>query len=237
MSSQRYERVSGLRRYGVITNAIYVSDKAYVDNSCAQVSANDEDPIPENLRRSSTAESTPSSPPPSFRSRASSPSSRRLLSSDPIASEAERTLADTFDDGSDSDDDGNNQGDDRQRLMRASTAQSEAEQRVVHDGDRPDLSTTVTRLPGQMPPATNVPARPYTGGAPFSSFSHSNDGVFANLNAKPERGEKLEEQPPVSQFPYFHAKRLIDFLIVIRGCCCRCHATLLGDYHHGPWPP
>lgn len=26
----------------------------------------------------------------------------------------------------------------------------------------------------------------------------SNDGVFANLSAKPERGEKLEEHPPVS---------------------------------------
>ena len=203
MSSQRYERVSGLRRYAIITNAVYVPDKDNVDSLCAQVSANDEDPIPEQLERSSTAESIPSSPPPSFRSRASSPSSRRLLFSDPIASEAERTLADTFDDGSDSDDDENRPGDDRQRLMRASTALSEAEQRVVHDGDRPDLSTTANRLPGQAPPATNVPVRPYTGGAPFSSFSHSNDGVFANLNAKPERGEKLEEQPPVSQFPWY----------------------------------
>ena len=203
MSSQRYERVSGLRRYTIITDAVYVPDKNYVDNLCAQVSANDEDAIPEHLERSSTAEPIPSSPPPSFRSRASSPSSRRLLSSDPIASEAERTLADTFDDGSDSDDDENRQGDDRQRLMRASTTLSEAEQRVVHDGNRPDLSTTATRLPGQVPPATNIPARPYTGGAPFSSFSHSNDGVFANLNAKPERGEKLEEQPPVSLFPKY----------------------------------
>lgn len=26
----------------------------------------------------------------------------------------------------------------------------------------------------------------------------SNDGVFANLNAKPERGEKREDLPPVS---------------------------------------
>ena len=237
MSSQRYERVSGLRRYGLITNATNVLDKAYVNTLYTQVSANDEDPIPEQLQRISTAESTPSSPPPSFRSRASSPSSRRLLSSDPVASEAERTLADTFDDGSDSDDDGNSQGDDRQRLMRASTTQSEAEQRVVHDGDRPDLSTTTTRLPGQMTPASNVPARPYTGGAPFSSFSHSNDGVFANLNAKPERGEKVEEQPPVSLSLYMYFQRLIEFLTVIRGRCCRCHATLLGDYHHGPWPP
>lgn len=138
------------------------------------------------------------SPPPSFHSRASSPSSRRLLSSDdPIASEAERTLADTFDDGSDSDDDGNNNGDDRRRLMRTNTAHSEIEQRVVYDGDRPGLPRTVTRFPGaEAPPAAfNVPARPN----PPASISRGivNDGVFANLNAKPERGEKLEEQPPV----------------------------------------
>jgi len=30
----------------------------------------------------------------------------------------------------------------------------------------------------------------------MTNFASSNDGVFANLNAKPERGEKLEEQPP-----------------------------------------
>ncbi|KAL2039495.1 hypothetical protein N7G274_007767 [Stereocaulon virgatum] len=159
-----------------------------------RVSANDQDDALEYSPRTSRPEPTPSSPPPSFRSRASSPSSRHLLSSDPIASEAERTLADTFDDGSDSDDDGNNEEDDRQRLMRANTAQSECENRVVYDGERPDLSRDATRFPIATSPATSRPVRP-VGGAPFSSFSH-NDGVFANLNAKPERGEKLEEQPP-----------------------------------------
>lgn len=146
----------------------------------------------------SNQEHEPSSPPPSFRSRASSPSSRRLLSEDPVATEAERTLADTFDDGSESDEECQNNGDDRQRLMRSNTIQSNTDQRAVYDGDRPNLPRTVTRFPGgEVPPvAFNVPARPYTT-APPSSLSHSNDGVFANLNAKPERGEKLEEQPPV----------------------------------------
>ncbi|KAK4695367.1 NADH:quinone reductase (non-electrogenic), partial [Lecanoromycetidae sp. Uapishka_2] len=168
MSSQRYERVS----------------------------ANDQDDHLENSPEHTTPQSTPSSPPPSFRSRASSPSSRHLLSSDPITTEAERTLADTFDDGSESDEDANNDGDGRQRLMRANTVQSDNEHRVVHDGTRPYLPRTVTRFPGATPIATNIVAtRPQHGGAPFNSFSQ-NDGVFANLNAKPERGEEKEELPP-----------------------------------------
>lgn len=197
MSSQRYERVSRLR-YQTITNALYITGKAEADSSLVQVSANDQDDASENSPRTRNPEPAPSSPPPSFRSRASSPSSRHLLSSDPIASEAERTLADTFDDGSDSDpDDGNNVGDDRQRLMRANTTHSETEHKIIHDEDRPNLSRDATHFPMAVTPATSIPARRYTGSAPFSSFSH-NDGVFANLNAKPERGEKLEEQPPVS---------------------------------------
>ena len=168
------------------------------------MSASDHDEEPQTPRRYSNTEFTPSSPPPSFRSRTSSPSSRHLLTSeDPIASEAERTLADTFDDGSDSDDDNTNGGDDRQRLMRASTVQSDSTQRVVHDGNRPDLPRTITQFPGAVAPVvSNVPARSHTGVAPVSSLAHSNDGVFANLNAKPERGEKLEEQPPVRLLTY-----------------------------------
>lgn len=167
-----------------------------------QVSANDEDDSPASPQTSLQNEPTPNSPPPSFRSRASSPSSRHLLSTqDPIASEAERTLADTFDDGSDSDDEDNNNGDDRQRLMRANTVQSDADERVVHDGDRPAFPGMVTRRPGTISTvATPVPVRPNTGGAPYNPLVQ-NDGVFANLNAKPERGEKLEEQPPACLIP------------------------------------
>lgn len=175
------------------------------------MSANDQDDHLENTLEPASGETTPFSPPPSFRSHTSSPS-RHLLSSDPIATEAERNLADTFDDGSDSDDDGHNEGDDRQRLMRANTIESETEQRTVCDGNRPELLRTVTRFPGASPvTATTVPARP--AGAPFNSFSQ-NDGVFANLNAKPERGEEKEEQPPVSLCPLdvsyaFRAKLLV----------------------------
>lgn len=127
----------------------------------------------------------PSSPPPSFRSRASSPTSRRLLSTDPFASEAEQTLADTFDDGEDSD--AENEGDDRQRLMRGNPETVNNAEGNLNDADRPGaVQRRVTELPAFTPPVSRTAPRP------------TNDGVFANLSAKPERGEKNEEQPPVS---------------------------------------
>lgn len=86
--------------------------------------------------------------------------------------------------------------------MRANTHQSEADQPSIQNEERPSITQAVGAPPtsvGAPPASLNVPGRPYTGGAPSLSFAQSNDGVFANLNAKPERGEKLEEeQPPVS---------------------------------------
>lgn len=197
MSSQKYEPVGLLRQHAYVL-PLDVFDRTKADIHQSQVAANDEEDCQDTPQRSSTTEPIPSSPPPSFRSRASSPSSRHLLSEDPLTTEAKRTLADTFDDGSDSDEDGLNEGDDRQRLMRANTYQSESEQRVVHDGNGPNLPRAVTRLPVVAPPvSSNVPTRTYAGAPLSSNLSQSNDGVFANLNAKPERGEKLEEQPPV----------------------------------------
>ena len=233
MSSQKYERVSLLRHCMLFIKA---GDDIYQP----QVSANDDDDeCQDTSRRPSNAETTPSSPPPSFRSRASSVTSRHLLSEDPITTEAERTLADTFDDGSDSDDDGHNEGDDRQRLMRANTRQSELEQRRVNDSNGPNLAGAVTRLPVVAPPvSSNVPARPYTGATPYSTFSHSNDGVFANLDAKPERGEKLEEQPPVSILNLICLLRpCVDFISVLRSRCCRRYTPLLGNHNTSTWPP
>ncbi|KAF4987236.1 hypothetical protein F66182_16767, partial [Fusarium sp. NRRL 66182] len=58
----------------------------------------------------------PTSPPPSFHSRSSSPSSRRLLHEDPMRDGPDNALEDAFDDGNDSDD--ADEADDRQRLMR-----------------------------------------------------------------------------------------------------------------------
>jgi len=128
---------------------------------------------------------TPTSPPPSFRSRASSPTSRHH--DIPV----DQNLADTFGaDGSESDEE--NDGDDRQRLMRGtppstSTEQVNTESTTTADTPRPPIiERRATHLPVFAPRTTG---RVYGGGS-------GSDGVFANLSAKPETGEKVEEHPP-----------------------------------------
>lgn len=80
--------------------------------------------------------------------------------------------------------------------MRATPASPRDEQRVVHDGARPAvLQRTVTEFPGVTPAGVRQSIVP--GAAVPNQYTAANDGVFANLNAKPERGEKTEEQPPV----------------------------------------
>jgi len=128
---------------------------------------------------------TPSSPPPSFRSRASSPSSRHLLGD---ASPVDQNLADTFD--ADGSDDEENDGDDRQRLMRGTppsptTEQVAAPPTINETRAPPTIERRATYLPVFTPTTTRV----YGGGS-------GSDGVFANLSAKPETGEKTEEHPP-----------------------------------------
>ena len=140
--------------------------------------------------------SIPNSPPPSFRSHASSPQSRRhsVSSHDPLRSEAERTLADTFDAPSDDDEDehSENGGDDRQRLIRGNPSTSnggEADDEDVRPGR---IQRRVTELPTFVPsPAPGANGPVYGGG------NSVHDGVFANLSAKPTRGEELDEKPPV----------------------------------------
>lgn len=112
------------------------------------------------------------------------------MSDDPLANDADRTLADTFDSPSDDDDsDAENEDgmDDRQRLMRGQpeTAQNE----VGSEAPRQGIQRRVTQLP-VFPASTGAHSgRIYGGG--------QNDGVWANLSAKPTRGEDVEEKPPV----------------------------------------
>ena len=192
MSPQRYERVRIPARSSLAAmHRGGIRESKVTDTDSQQVSENDQEDFPTTPEGHQASHTIPSSPPPSFRSRASSPSSRHLLSSeDPITSDAERTLADTFDDGSTSDNESND-GDDRQRLMRGNPQPPGA-----NDEERPTLQRAVTEFPTFDTPAPGTlaaPVRVYGGGARPSS----NDGVFANLSAKPEHGEKLEEQPPV----------------------------------------
>ena len=139
----------------------------------------------------------PTSPPPSFRSRTSSLSSQQHVSRDERTTRVDQTLADTFNDGHASDDDGDDYGDDRQRLMRC----SQTAQETSNSGNYTVVRTQVRgpqSSPASAPPATiPVFSRTHVSATPYTAFSSSNDGVFANLNAKPERGEKNEEQPPV----------------------------------------
>lgn len=77
--------------------------------------------------------------------------------------------------------------------MRGNTVPlTETQTTTTSDGARPvPIQRTVTEFPGVTPVASGR-----TRGMPYSTFASSNDGVFANLNAKPERGEKQEEEKP-----------------------------------------
>jgi hypothetical protein len=152
-----------------------------------QVANNDDEDV-----HSSTPYQVPASPPPSFHSRAASPSntaSRHLLSEDPLTADADRTLADTFDTDSEDEEEGDGR-DDRQRLMRG---QPEPEGESDDDNVvRQGMHRRVTQLPVFN---TQAPSGRIVGGG-------QNDGVFANLSAKPTRGEDLEEKPPVCTCPF-----------------------------------
>ncbi|KAL2258807.1 hypothetical protein VTK26DRAFT_7742 [Humicola hyalothermophila] len=116
----------------------------------------------------------PNSPPPSFRSRASSVNSRDR------DNRVNNDLADAFGaDGDDSDD----EADDTQRLVRGTNANA--------------ASAAGPQTGGQSTPQ---PQRP-VGAAPTTSRVYGSgiqsDGVFSNLSAKPERGDgEKEELPP-----------------------------------------
>ncbi|KAJ6189549.1 hypothetical protein N7519_004457 [Penicillium mononematosum] len=164
----------------------------------SRVNAQDEEEGPHSYPLNARPEHNTSSPS-SYRSgsRSSSPSSRRLLHTDPQHNDDEQTLADAFGDEDESDDD--NEPDDRQRLMRAdpdfrapsdngpSATASSSESR----GDSPDRTQSGPfRRPTMLPTFT----APASGGS--RQIASSNDGVFANLAAKPERGEKNDDLPP-----------------------------------------
>lgn len=143
-------------------------------------------------------EPTPNSPPPSFRSRNSSIASHQHRQ--PLISDTDRTLADTFESPSDDepDDERHTRLDDRQRVMSGRpVTESADEDALVPLSGRPAVERRVTHLP-VFAPATSATVRRYGGN------NTVNDGVFANLSAKPQRGgEDVDEKPPVSMI-IFH---------------------------------
>jgi hypothetical protein len=79
--------------------------------------------------------------------------------------------------------------DDRQRLMRGQPDSQAAEGAGDGESVRRGIERRVTQLPSFPQPTGATRGRIMGGG--------QNDGVFANLSAKPTRGEDLEEKPPV----------------------------------------
>ena len=169
MSSQRYQPVSEPT----------TDYQPTPFSNLLQITAHDDDDVDSPID-SSGKNNVPHSPPPSFRSRDSSPTGRRLLDQDPLSHDGGRELDDAFGDGSDDED----EEDDRQRLMRANPSVSQPTTNPSNSTSQPAIERRVTELP-----AFRLPTRALT--------TQANDGVFANLGAKLERGEQLDEKPPV----------------------------------------
>ncbi|KAK4549132.1 hypothetical protein LTR36_007589 [Oleoguttula mirabilis] len=126
----------------------------------------------------------PNSPPPSFRSRASS---RRPSRDDDHQSEEERNLNDAFDAPSDDEDEDEGTRDQRRLIPQSTTGQDAAP--LTEDARRPTVpQRRVTEIPVFAPVAAS--------GRVVGGGSQVNDGVWANISAKPRAGEDLEEKPP-----------------------------------------
>ncbi|KAI0206570.1 hypothetical protein F4808DRAFT_404604 [Astrocystis sublimbata] len=147
----------------------------------ARVNTRDEDPDTPPSPTSLRPQRIPNSPPPSFRSRSSSTDRRRR--------NVDADLADAFDtDGDESDD----EPDDRQRLVRGNSFPTHHDTPASAPDSTIEAQTTPTQsqpfVASHRPqPATN--SRIYGGGI-------QSDGVFSNMTARPERGEKIVEEAP-----------------------------------------
>lgn len=121
----------------------------------------------------------PNSPPPSFHSRASSPTTRN--------GRVNNDLADAFDD----DDASEDETDDRARLVRQDSTPT-----IRSTNDSARLSAPTAPVSTQATSdSTSSSSRPRVMGGGFGS-----DGVFANMSARPQRTDgnaEKEEQPPV----------------------------------------
>lgn len=186
----RYERVSHYLRPSfcgglpAAAPSVPLLSHANQSASVTQVDTHDQDDLdtPISSVAPSVRQRIPNSPPPSFHSRASSLERRRQQNVD-------ATLADAFDaDGDDSDDD---EPDDRQRLVRQSSFPVSGASATSNrsSAERPNALERQSAVPGGS--AGQASSRIYGGGI-------QSDGVFSNMTARPERGEKIvEEQPPV----------------------------------------
>lgn len=167
MPSQGYERVRS-RPVASPAHRFHQSDYTDID---MQVQDNDPD-------SHFSSQPIPNSPPPSFHSRSTSPVSHASRSN---GESVDQTLADAFDgDDGDSDDE---QEDDRQRLIRSGSAPSD----TPTPGSLPRRQTEIPSF---------IPTGPRQNSTNPRTYISSNDGVFGNINAKPQVGDNEEELPP-----------------------------------------
>lgn len=117
-------------------------------------------------------------------------------------------LDDAFDDGDPSDEE--NDGDDRQRLMRADS------RHVSIANTPPSEDRSETPIPPIERRVTQLPlfSEQTQSTTPRALARPTNDGVFANLVAKPERGEQADEKPPVSLISRVSPQMLIGHLVI-----------------------
>ncbi|KAI1117670.1 hypothetical protein F5Y14DRAFT_401482 [Nemania sp. NC0429] len=156
-----------------------------------RVNTHDDDPDTPASPSSRQPQRIPNSPPPSFHSRASS-ADRRPQHVNP-------DLADAFDtDGDDSDD----EPDDRQRLVRGNSFPISSQNSTT---SAPTSSTGAATRPSQSQSQLQSESQPVAGTTCTQPATNSriygggiqSDGVFSNMTARPERGEKVvEESPP-----------------------------------------
>ncbi|KAI3319840.1 hypothetical protein HD806DRAFT_250552 [Xylariaceae sp. AK1471] len=156
-----------------------------------RVNTQDDDPDTPITPSSLQPQRIPNSPPPSFHSRGSSIERR--------PHNVDSDLADAFDtDGDNSDD----ESDDRQHLMRRNSVPvsifpvphsiAASSQTSTTDETRSSAGRQTTQL--QSSSAGN--GTQSTGNSRTYGGGIQSDGVFSNLSARPERGEKIVEEAP-----------------------------------------
>ncbi|KAI0867928.1 hypothetical protein GGS24DRAFT_249632 [Hypoxylon argillaceum] len=158
-----------------------------------RVNTQDEDPNTHFRSAPLQPRRVPNSPPPSFHSRASSADRRRQ--------NVHSDLADAFDTDGDDGDDSDDEPDDRQRLVRGNSFPISSQNAATSvPTPSPESASTRQYVPGsQSTPTSSLAATNQTQSAANSRIyggGIQSDGVFSNMTARPERGEKIVEEAP-----------------------------------------
>lgn len=172
MFSSNYERVRSARHAIFLYQYILTRSQVQTHDDDDHVAGQNSQPIP-------------NSPPPSFRSRNSS----RRNSVQHHDDDADRDIDDAFAAPSDDESDHDVPDADRRRLVQSNGRDSPELSAPIHP---PQLGRRVTEINMFLPGGSRSNNTRTIGGG-----SSANDGVFANISAKPTRGEELDEKPPV----------------------------------------